>query len=207
VPNSAGGICGLLNAPLSCAPYCSGCGVPSISSGNLLYLLGSSLVCAPAYVEGRASCIFSLVIPPALPSGWFWLRLLRRKKHQAKIAETPARAAIPIPTPMPIDAPVERPEVEFEFMDVEATDEGDAEDVDDPDVVVVADGGDEEVELVAPAMEVVYDEDEDGGELELELGKLTSKRDTGKESVWPSVALGLLLQAALIASRTVDNRN
>jgi hypothetical protein len=60
-------------------------------------------------------------------------------------------------------------------------------------VTVVAFGEDMEEEI----------EGDDEPELELELEMLMSNKETGKLSVWPSVALGLLLQAALIVSRTL----
>jgi hypothetical protein len=34
------------------------------------------------------------------------------------MAATPDKAAMPIPTPIPIDAPVERPDLEFEVLEV-----------------------------------------------------------------------------------------
>lgn len=51
----------------------------------------------------------------------FKLCRVRRRKHQAKIAETPARAAMPMPTP--IDAAVERVELDLDGVDVEVPDE------------------------------------------------------------------------------------
>jgi hypothetical protein len=53
----------------------------------------------------------------------FKLCRVRRRKHQAKIAETPARAAMPMPTPTPIDAAVERVELDLDGVDVEVPDE------------------------------------------------------------------------------------
>jgi hypothetical protein len=124
-----------------------------------------------------------------------------------------ARAAMPIPTPMPIDAAVERPELE---TDVEVGDDSELGaveeatttefEVDVAEIVESAEDGDTndgDDEDDVPCVEV-GDEDEEN-EPELELPLLISNRDTGGESVWPSVALGLLLQAALIASRTICN--
>ena len=105
---------------------------------------------------------------------------------------------------MPIEAPVERPEVDVEVVEVWPSEDGaveggggGGEGLEDAEA---DDGEDEEGEV--PAVEVGDgEEDEEDGELEPEA--LTSNRDTGKDRVWPCVALGLLLQAALIVSRTV----
>ena len=47
------------------------------------------------------------------------------------------------------------------------------------------------------------DDEEDDDELELETS--TPNSTTGKVSVWPRVALGLLLQAVFIVSRTMTS--
>jgi hypothetical protein len=115
---------------------------------------------------------------------------------------------------MPIDTPVEMPELGFEAVDVKALDEDDAESV-DCEVAVVADDRDDEDEVLdATMLEVGCDEDKDAeavgdgdDDLEPELDASASNSDTGKVSVWPSVALSWLLQAAFIVSRTVANRD
>ena len=123
------------------------------------------------------------------------------------MAAMPARAAMPIPTPMPIEAPVERPELDFEVVEVWPPDDGAVEGAEVPeDVDDVDPAGGTDVDDVEPdALTVELGEDEDDGELELEASTLNS--ETGRLRVWPSVALGLLLQAALIVCRTADNRD
>jgi hypothetical protein len=49
------------------------------------------------------------------------------------------------------------------------------------------------------------DEDDEEDDDELELETSTPNSTTGKASVWPRVALGLLLQAAFIVSRTMTS--
>lgn len=116
------------------------------------------------------------------------------------MAATPDKAAMPIPTPIPIEAPVERPDLEFEVL-VDAVIIGPAGDVD------IDDTGDEEDDGLGEPRAELGDNDEDneevGDELELETSTLNST--TGKVSVWPRVALGLLLQAAFIVSRTMTS--
>ena len=73
--------------------------------------------------------------------------------------------------------------------------------------VDIDDTGDEEDDGLGEPLAELGDDDEDdeedGDELELETSMLNST--TGKVSVWPRVALGLLLQAAFIVSRTMTS--
>jgi hypothetical protein len=73
--------------------------------------------------------------------------------------------------------------------------------------VDIGDTGDEEDD--GPGEPVVElgddDEDDEEGDDELELETSTPNSTTGKVSVWPRVAFGLLLQAAFIVSRTMTS--
>lgn len=70
--------------------------------------------------------------------------------------------------------------------------------------VDIDDTGDEEDGgLGEPVSNDDENDEEDGGELELETP--TPNSTTGEVSVWPRVALGLLLQAAFVVSRTMTS--
>lgn len=112
------------------------------------------------------------------------------------MAATPDKVAMPIPTPIPIDAPVERPDLEFEVL-------VDAIVIDPAGGVDTDDTGDEEDDGPGEPVAELGDDDEDDDELELETS--TPNSTTGKVSVWPRVAFGLLLQAAFIVSRTMTS--
>jgi hypothetical protein len=110
---------------------------------------------------------------------------------------------MPIPTPMPIEAPVERLELALGGVDVEVGDEVD-EVLEEGVVVYIKLDVEKGITVAIIALvDNMEEEVEDDDEPELELETLMSNKNTGKLSVWPSVAFGLLLQAALIVSRTI----
>jgi hypothetical protein len=132
------------------------------------------------------------------------------------MAVTPDKAAIPIPTPIPIDTPVERSDLKFEVLEVWPPEDGEVDGVEVlVDAVVIdptggvdnGDTGDEQDDGLGESVAELGDDDEDGegDDDELELETSTSNSDTGKVSVWPGVALGLLLQATFIVSRTMTS--